>query len=173
MAQGKRGKFLESKIEQTNNMYKAKGWALVDKVPTPWNVSYNRRTGKVFQAFPEEKGTVDFVGISQGNSIAFDAKSTDNKTSFPLKNIKHHQVKYLEIHQEQGGISFMIVDFDKLRKVFLLTYDQLKIWWVDSFRKGRKSIPYSFFNNECKQIASSRGVAVDYLEELEWLTNWT
>lgn len=167
MGQGKRGKALEQKIEHTNKVYQKKGWALVHKEPTPWNVSYDRKTGRVYRAFPKEKGTVDFIGVSHGRPIAFDAKNTKEKTRFPLSNVKEHQVEYLRNHQDQGGISFLIVEFEKLGETYLLKFDQLYKWWIDAKRGGRKSIPYSFFNVECERILPKRGVAVDYLKALE------
>lgn len=167
MGQGKRGKGLEQKIVWTNGIYKKKGWALVHKEPTPWNVSYDKRTGRVYRAFPQEKGTVDFIGVSKGKPIAFDAKSTKEETRFPLNNVKEHQVEYLKHHQEQGGISFLIVEFETLGEIYLLEFDQLYEWWVNSYRGGRKSIPYSYFKDECKRIYAKRGVAVDYLKVLE------
>lgn len=162
LAQGKRGKALENLIDYTNDIYARKGLARIDKVPTPWNVRYNPRK-RINVAFPEKKGTVDYVGVSKGKSIAFDAKSTKIKTSFPLKNIHEHQVKYLQDHQEQGGISFIIVEFESLQELYLLTFNQLYSWWVDSFRGGRKSIPYQYFKDNCNLIKSGSGVAADYL----------
>ncbi|WP_373896362.1 Holliday junction resolvase RecU [Virgibacillus sp. CBA3643] len=165
MSQGKRGKALENMIEHTNSVYRSKGLALVHKEPTPWNVNYNPKK-RVNIAFPEKKGTVDFEGVSKGRSIAFDAKTTENKTSFPLKNIADHQINYLRDHQKQEGFSFIIVEFAKSQERFLLTFDQLHSWWVEMFRGGRKSIPYQYFKENCKQIRSRNGVAVDYLEHI-------
>lgn len=163
MSQANRGKQLEDLIEHTNRLYKQKGQALIDKVPTPWSVSYDRRTKRVFKAFPQKKGTVDFIGISHGTSIAFDAKSTNIRTSFPLSNIQDHQVEYLKKHQDQGGKSFFVIEFEKLGETFILTFDQLHEWWKQSKNGGRKSIPYSFFNTECDRIKSRNGIPLDYL----------
>lgn len=165
--QGKRGKALENLIDYANNQYKSKGLARVDKVPTPWNVSFDRRTGRVFRAFPEKKGTVDYIGVSHGKPIAFDAKSTKIKTSFPLKNIQEHQIRYLQDYEEQGGISFFIVEFEPLKEIYLITINQAAEWWVQSKRGGRKSIPYKYFKDECIRITSGNGIAIDYLEGLK------
>lgn len=164
MAQGKRGMVLENSVEQTNNVYRQKGLALIDKVPTPWNVQYNKRTGQVYKAFPQKKGTVDFVGVSHGRAIAFDAKNTNNTTSFPLKNIEQHQVDYLLNHRDQGGISFIIIAFAKHQEHYFLPINDLHSWWIMKDRGGRKSIPYSWFNFNCAQVRSRNGVILDYLE---------
>lgn len=164
MGQGKRGKALENMVIASNQSYDLKGWGLIHKVPTPWNVSYDKRTKRVYRAFPEKKGTVDFIGIAQGRSIAFDAKSTEKPTRFPLDNIEEHQINYLRKHQDQGGISFFIVEFSKLGEVYYLPFDKVYEWWKDSFRGGRKSIPYQWFMLNCDLVKSGRGVALDYLK---------
>lgn len=163
MTYGKRGQTLERMIEYSNQTYKNRGMALIDKVPTPWNVHYNRRTGRVMNAFPEKKGTVDFIGISHGRSIAFEAKNTKVRTRFPLDNVAEHQVVYLEKHQEQGGISFVIVNFEKHNEAYFLKADDLIEWWHNQFNGGRKSIPYEWFKLNCDLIKSRNGIMLDYL----------
>lgn len=165
MTQANRGKALETLIDHTNKIYKQKGQALIDKVPTPWSVSYNRRTGRVSRAFPQKKGTVDFVGISHGRSIAFDAKNTNSRTSFPLSNVADHQLEYLLNHQDQGGISFIIVCFAKHQEHYLLRVNDLKTWWDGSLKGERKSIPYNWFVENCDLIKSSNGIPLDYLKK--------
>lgn len=163
MNYGKRGMVLEKQIEYSNQSYKNKGWGLIDKVPTPWNVQYNKRT-RQSMAFPKEKGTVDFIGVSHGRAIAFDAKSTNNRTSFPLKNIGSHQLDYLRNFELQGGISFIIVDFAKLQETYFLKTSDLYAWWIQMEGGGRKSIPQSWFYLNCEQIHSGNGIALDYLK---------
>lgn len=161
--QGKRGQTLEIMVEHSNKAYKNRGMALVDKVPTPWNVHYNRRTGRVANAFPEKKGTVDFIGVSHGRSLAFEAKSTRIRTRLPLENFQKHQVQYLLTHQEQGGISFCIVHFEKHNETYFLKADDVIEWWNGQFEGGRKSIPYEWFKMNCDLIKSNNGVVLDYL----------
>ena len=163
LSYGKRGMQLESLIEYTNNIYKKRGMALVDKVPTPWNVHYDKRTGKVIRAFPQKKGTVDFVGISHGRSIAFDAKSTKERTRFPLSNVEQHQVDYLLQHQEQGGISFFIIFFEKHNEAYYMPINKFIGWWKGQFEGGRKSIPYDWFVLNLDKIKSRNGIPLDYL----------
>lgn len=160
---GKRGMTLENMIEYTNNTYRVKGMALINKVPTPWNVHYNKRTGKVIRAFPQKKGTVDFTGISHGRSIAFEAKSTKERTRFPLQNVEEHQVNYLKMHQDQGGISFFIIYFEKHREAYFLKLNKFLKWWEEQFKGGRKSIPHKWFKFNANLIKSRNGVFLDYL----------
>jgi len=167
MTQANRGKRLEDLIEYSNTIYKQKGQALIDKVPTPWSVSYDRKTKRVYRAFPQKKGTVDFIGISHGRSIAFDAKNTNIRTSFPLKNVEEHQLNYLINHQDQGGISFIIVSFAKHNEHYILMIDDLKRWWDGQFNGGRKSIPYEWFVMNCNLIKSRNGIPLDYISVLK------
>lgn len=163
MAQGRRGYALEGMVEASNRTYENKGQALVHKVPTPWKVMYDKRTGRVKKAWPEEKGTVDFIGLAKGMPIAFDAKSTESKTSFPLKNIKPHQIHFLEQHEKQGGISFLLVEFSTMRQIYYFPFRFLKDFYEESLQGGRKSIPYDFFIHHCQKVTSKHGVLLDYL----------
>lgn len=163
MGYGKRGMALENLIQYTNKIYRAKGLALVDKVPTPWTIHYDKKTRKVYKAFPKEKSTVDFIGVFQGRSIAFDAKSTEHKTRFPLNNIKEHQIQYLKKHREHCGISFFIVEFEKHQEFYFLPIEKALEWW-EGMENGRKSIPYKWFKENCGLIRSENGVPLDYLK---------
>lgn len=166
VAQGKRGKALENTIDYTNSIYRSKRLARIDKVPTPWNVQYDRKRGRVRNAFPQKKSTVDFVGISRGHFIGFDAKSTNNKTSFPLKNVEQHQVDFLHDIHIQGGIAFLLVEFAVHQEVYYIHYEEFCEWWVEQFRGGRKSIPLDWFRENCVRVTSSRGVPLDYLKAI-------
>ncbi|MFD2658521.1 Holliday junction resolvase RecU [Gracilibacillus thailandensis] len=165
MGYGKRGMELEEIIEFTNNAYKNKGLALVDKVPTDWTVHYDKKQRKVIYAYPNKKGLVDFLGISHGRSIAFDTKSTNSRTSFPLNNIEKHQMEYLLKHKDQGGISFFIIEFAKHLEHYFLPIDKANEWWENMKNGGRKSIPYEWFVYKCDLIKSGHGVPLDYLKQ--------
>ena len=171
MAQGKRGKALENMIEYSNNVYRSKRMARVDKVPTPWNVQYDRKRGRVRNAFPQKKSTVDFVGVANGYFIGFDAKSTRNKTSFPLKNVEQHQFDFLHDVHVQGGVAFMLVEFAVHQEIYYLHYPDFKKWWVGQFRGERKSIPLDWFKENCERVTSGRGVPLDYLATIRGLMN--
>lgn len=167
LSQSNRGMALENLIVYTNRVYKNKGVALVDKVPTPWSVNYDRRINKVKNAYPTEKSTVDFVGISKGTGIAFDSKYTKEKTRFPLSNIKKHQVDYLKGFENQGGVAFFIVHFDHYGETFFLPINKLLEWWEQKDKGGRKSIPYKWFALNIDKIKSGYGVPLNYLRNVK------
>lgn len=163
---GKRGKALENLIDYSNNQYRLKGIARIDKIPTNWNVFYDKRTKRVRNAFPEKKGTVDYIGVCKGVAVAFDAKNTKNKTSFPLGNIQEHQFQYLSDFEEFGGVGFILVSFEKHDRYFVLNFDDLSKWWMNATKGGRKSIPYDYFDNQCFEVKSENGVALNYLKPI-------
>lgn len=160
ISQANRGRSFEQLIEHSNNQYLAKGKALVQKVPTPWRVV--RRGKQIISAHPEEKSTVDFVGVSDGNPIAFDAKSTRELTRFPLSNIETHQMVFLQNFHDQGGRAFVLIEFAKIYEVYLVPFVKLREYWNVARKGGRKSIPYEDMKL-FPQIRSGNGIALDYL----------
>lgn len=159
---GKKGKHLEESLNMTNNIYKHKGYAVVDKIPTPWNVNYNPKK-RINQAFPEEKGTVDYIGVAGGAPVAFEAKTSYRETRFDLANIADHQVRYLLDFQRQGGCAFVIILFDDQYEFYYLELDQLLAWWRHQRDGGRKSIPYEWVAENCPLIKSGNGAPLNYL----------
>jgi recombination protein U len=166
-----RGRAFEDMIDYANEYYNVKGLAVIHKIPTPWKVirkySPFDNSYKIASAFPEKKSTVDFGGTASFQSIWFDAKATDSKTSFPLKNIHPHQMEYLKNVHNQGGKAFFLVYASHFAKFWLL--------WIDDLLKfiekaERKSIPFSWFEENCAQIQPvikpNLGVVLDYLPEV-------
>ena len=131
---------LEKSANAANWKYRKKKKALILKVPVP--ILYTRK-GLIAQT-----RTVDYTGLvpPNGRFVAFDAKETQIKTSFPLKNIKQHQLMYLELVEELGGLAFFLIHFKKMHKRAFVTPISLvsKYWYGD----GRKSIPYNDFKDE-------------------------
>jgi recombination protein U len=159
-----RGKYLEDWIEQANQIYNAKGLAVINKIPTPWKIQRNfqpfTKQYTISHAYPDKKSTVDFGGTAQKYSVWFDVKATTNKTSFPLKNIHDHQIEYLEKVAAQGGKAFLIVHFRELNKTWLLWIDQLFKFIGEM---DRKSIPVEWFQENCEEVRAGNSVTLDYL----------
>tara|TARA_Y100000310_G_C20195020_1_gene584249 strand:- start:156 stop:515 length:360 start_codon:yes stop_codon:yes gene_type:complete len=98
---------LEKRANKANLQYRKAKDALILKVPVP--ILYTSK-GLIAQ-----QSTVDYTGLIKGGRfIAFDAKETKSKTSFPLANIHDHQLNYLEIVEELGGIGFFLIHFTQL-----------------------------------------------------------
>lgn len=160
MSKANRGRAFEEAILQALALEKG---AVIIKVPTPWQVirKYNPRIKKseIVSAFPAEKSIVDFIGLYKGRALAFDAKSTENKTSFPLSNIEPHQVAFLEKWAAGGGFSFFLVHFTALQRTFFLPLAQLRQFQQEY---TRKSIPLAYFEQATKEI----GRLLYFLQEL-------
>ncbi len=159
-----RGVGLENMIDMTNKQYRSKGVALIDKVPNAWVVQ--RAGKKIVSAFPQRKTGVDYVGVSHGRAIAIEAKSTTNRTSFPLSMIQDHQIDFLQQFKDQGGLSFFIIEFSKLGEIYFVTFEFVMKWIEQAESGGRKSIPYQEFVLNCELIGSENGYVLHYLKAI-------
>lgn len=140
-----RGHGLEAAVNRCNLDYRKKKVALIEKKPTPIEIT---RQGLVMK-----QSTVDYTGIiaPTGRGIAFDAKETKSKTSFPLANVKQHQLVFLEYWQAMGGLAFFLVHFKSLHDMaFMVPFNFVNDYYVRAYidRTGRKSIPYKDFDHE-------------------------
>lgn len=161
-----RGKQLESLLNATNAQYRRNNWALVDKIPTPIKKIRNYN-GSTFIAVWEAKSSVDFQGVYNGRSIVFEAKQTKETTRFDLDNIKDHQIRYLEQAEQQGAITFVIIDFYKLDEVYLVPADYVVQCYHKAQEGERKSIPIEAIREFGMRVRSGRGVVLDYLATLD------
>lgn len=162
---GLRGSTLEDMINRTNEKYREKGLALIQKVPTPITpIQIDKEHRHITLAYFEKKSTVDYIGAVQGIPVCFDAKECDVQT-FPLQNVHEHQVLFMEDFEKQGGKAFLIIHYTAEQRFYYLHIRQLKKFWDRAQEGGRKSFrmeeldPQYFFD-------SSRGYLVPYLEPL-------
>lgn len=159
------GMQFEELINRANMTYALEKKAIIQKVPTDWRVvrSFNPMTKKreIVSAYPAKKSTVDYIGIANGRPIAFDAKSTENKTRFALQNIEAHQLKFLDEWSAQGGKAFFLVEFVFHKQVFLMTLEKFVQW---ASKNDRSSIPYHFFNDECIEVKQEGTNVLHYLK---------
>lgn len=160
-----RGMQLEGEVESSNISYWLKGIAVIQKVATPFKPIRDRE-GKMRALIPEKKSTVDFIGCLNGRGIAFDAKETNNRTNFPLENVKEHQVQFLEKYRNCGGHAFLLIRFVKHQETFILPTTDLLKWWHGINDGGRKSIPHDWFYVNCEQVHSRNGILIDYLHPI-------
>lgn len=163
---GNRGMTLEEDINITNEYYKEKKIALIYKKPIPIKVlKVTPDKMRIKEAFYEKKSTLDYSGIYKEKYVEFDAKETNSKTSFPLSNIHPHQIEHIKNVISYGGIAFLVIRFNPLNITYLLTGKSL-LTFLESNK--RKSIPLTYFQNNCKEIPFKYIPRIDYLSVLEY-----
>ena len=162
---GLRGSTLEDLINHTNESYREKKLALIQKIPTPITpIEIDKSSRHITLAYFEQKSTVDYIGAVQGIPVCFDAKECAVKT-FPLQNIHPQQIKFMEEFEQQGGISFIIVHYTAMDEMYYVPFADVKKFWDRMEAGGRKSFTYDEIDKNWK-IRSHRDMYVHYLEPL-------
>ena len=162
-----RGMTLEEDINLTNAYYIEKGIAFIYKKPTPIQVikvDYSKNSAIIKEAYFKEPSTTDYNGLYKGRYIDFDAKETESKTSFPIKNIHNHQITQIKNIIKNNGIGFLIIRFNKLNKTYLLLGEDL-ISFINN--NERKSIPLTYFEKYAYLIEEKYIPRVDYLKVID------
>lgn len=164
---GNRGMTLEDDINITNSYYKEKDIALIYKKPVPIKViKINETKTRIKDGFYEQKSTLDYSGIYKEKYLEFDAKETNSKTAFPLSNIHSHQINHIKNIIHFKGISFIIIRFNLLNETYLLRGEKL-IEFIE--KNERKSIPISYFKENCQKIPLNYTPRLDYLKTIDIL----
>lgn len=163
---GLRGSTLEDFINRSNDSYREKKLALIQKVPTPITpISIDKESRHITLAYFDQKSTVDYIGAVQGIPVCFDAKECAVET-FPLHNIHPHQIAFMQEFEEQGGISFIILSYTVKNEIYYLPFDEILRFWTRMEEGGRKSFTYEEVDKSW-QIRSSRDIFVHYLEMIQ------
>lgn len=163
-----RGKTLEDELSDANEYYLAHEIAVIYKKPIPIQVvkvDYPSRSSAVIkEAYYRTPSTTDFNGVYEGKYIDFEAKETENRTAFPLKNVHLHQVEHMRKVVKQQGISFLLVRFSAVDRYFYLPFDQLQRFWDRMLAGGRKSIALAEFEEHAIEIMPKYAPRIDYLK---------
>ncbi|MCK5731474.1 MAG: Holliday junction resolvase RecU [Tenericutes bacterium] len=165
-----RGMNFESMINRTNEFYRDNDLAIIHKKPIPIQivgVDYKTRSAaKITEAYYKLPSTTDYNGIYKGYYIDFEAKETKSKTSFPIKNIHDHQVKHLDSVKSHGAISFIIVYFSSLERIYFLDSDEVSKFYKRA-KTGKKSISLAEFEEKAHLIKEGYRKPVDYLAVID------
>ena len=141
-----KGMALEKRVNACNLRYRKQKFALIEKIELGFRISSRGLIPLV--------STVDYRGmIKRGDhtsGIAFDAKETKNKVSFPLKNIKDHQIEYLRHVNYIGGEAYLLIQFTELYQdtAFLTPISFIIDYWDNQFNGGPKSIKHDAFSKD-------------------------
>ncbi|WP_341961294.1 Holliday junction resolvase RecU [Planococcus maritimus] len=168
-----RGKTLEDELNETNSFYLHRGLAVIHKKPVPVQivrVEYPSRSAAVIrEAYFQAPSTTDYNGLWQGRYIDFEAKETEIRTSFPLKNIHEHQVHHMADIIRHGGLSFLIIRFSSLDRYFVLPFETLETYWNRMIAGGRKSMTLAEVEEASIEVKPGAFPRIDYLSVLHQL----
>ena len=160
---GLRGSTLEDFINHTNDSYREKHLALIQKIPTPITpIEIDKASRHITLAYFDQKSTVDYIGAVQGVPVCFDAKECAART-FPLQNLHPHQIQFMKEFEEQGGIAFIILYFTGQDEMYYIPYRHIAVFWERMEAGGRKSFTYDEVDKSWK-IRSHRDMLVHYME---------
>lgn len=165
-SRGLRGSTLEDMINHSNELYREKKLALIQKIPTPITpIAIDKESRHITLAYFDQKSTVDYIGAVQGIPVCFDAKECAVKT-FPLQNVHEHQIRFMQQFEEQGGIAFIILHFTALDEIYYLPFRNLYQFWKRMEDGGRKSFTYDEIDHSYA-IHAHRDILVHYLEMIQ------
>lgn len=166
-----RGMTLEDDLNETNEFYRERKIAVIHKKPTPVQivqVDYpNRSAAVIKEAYFKLASTTDYNGVYKGKYIDFEAKETQNPTSFPLKNFHQHQILHMEEVLNQGGICFVILRFSRFEQVYLLEAKHLLSFWERMANGGRKSITKEEIEQTGHHIPLGYQPRIDYIKIID------
>ena len=161
-----RGMNLESDLNITNEYYREMDKAYIYKKPTPIkivNVDYiSRKSVTINEAYFMEPSTTDYNGIYKEKYIEFDAKECHSKASFPLSNVKEHQILHIRRVIKQKGIVFLIIF---MNNEFYLFKGEDLIDFIDN--NERKSIEYNYIKEKGYKISESYTPRLKYLDAVD------
>lgn len=165
-SRGLRGSALEEYINHTNELYRNKGLALIQKIPTPITpVRIDKDHRHITLAYFDQRSTVDYIGAVQGIPVCFDAKECATDT-FPLQNVHRHQVEFMDAFEKQGGISFLLILYTGRDSLYYMRLNELKRYWERMNNGGRKSIRYEELDPDFF-FSLRNGCLVPYLDEIQ------
>lgn len=124
-----RGRAFEELIEMANAAYRARGLAVIHKVPTEW-VPLRGGRGEIVSAKVTRKAAVDFIGhvlLPSGHAlpVAFDAKEVSKGCRWPLSKLEEHQYGYLADCSRTGACAFVLIAFWEPGRFFVLPFSEL------------------------------------------------
>ena len=164
-AHGLRGSALEEMINLSNEHYREKKLALIQKIPTPITpITIDKESRHITLAYFDQKSTVDYIGAVQGIPVCFDAKECASDT-FSLQNVHPHQVQFMKEFEEQEGIAFLIIHYTHLEEIYYMPFRDLLRFWTRSREGGRKSFRYEEIDKQYL-IEQHDGIMVPYLDTI-------
>lgn len=162
-SRGLRGSVLEELVNLSNDKYREKGLALIQKIPTPITpVQMDKDSKHITLAYFDKRSTVDYIGAVQGIPVCFDAKECAVDT-FALANIHEHQVEFMKDFEKQGGVAFFLISFTHKEIFYYMRFNEAYKFWQRMEEGGRKSIRFDELQKEWFFIQKN-GMIIPYLD---------
>ena len=150
-SRGLRGSTLEDMINHTNEYYRQKNLALVQKIPTPITpIKIDKDSSQITLAYFEKDSTVDYIGVVQGVT---------------MRNIHEHQIKFMSDFEKQDGVSFLVIMFTGRNRLYYMRFSELEGF----LERAKNGHPNNFKYDELDPdyfVESKGGALVHYLEPL-------
>jgi len=162
---GLRGSTLEDLINRTNEAYRQAGLALIQKIPTPVTPVEMNQDRQITLAYFDQKSTVDYIGTVQGIPVCFDAKECAEDT-FPLKNIREHQLAFMRDFEKQGGVAFLLLMYTGRNEYYYMPLRQLECFFRRMEEGGRRSFRYEEIGS-CYPLRRKGEYLCHYLEGIQ------
>ena len=158
----------ETDIQKINSMYLRRGIGVVEKIP---NGNKTIRKNGMAQMVRDGQTGCDFIGHLRGVPVAFDCKSTKNKTRFPLGDkrvvlFKPHQLDFLKAFDDSGGFGFLLMKMSQQADIFLVPINDFLSMREDLHARDKKSIPIAMLE---KYRVALYGIYVDYEKKISEL----
>ena len=164
-SRGLRGSELEELINLTNETYRKKDLALIQKIPTPIKpITIDKESRHITLAYFDQKSTVDYIGVVQGIPVCFDAKECA-KDVFPIQNIHEHQVVFMQDFEDQGGIAFLLIHFTSAGRYMYLPFKDLAVFWNRAKLGRKKHFQLSEIDDGYEIFR--KGLTLNYLEGIQ------
>ncbi len=164
-SRGLRGSVLEELVNLTNDKYREKGLALIQKIPTPITpVQMDKESKHITLAYFDKRSTVDYIGAVQGIPVCFDAKECAVDT-FALANIHEHQIEFMMDFEKQGGVAFFLISYTHKETFYYMRFEEAYKFWNRMNEGGRKSIRFEELNSQWF-FDQKNGMIIPYLEML-------
>ena len=149
--QTRTGAQLEAVVEASCAVYRARGEALIFKVPTPVTPVEGKA---VFRR--EKLAPMDFVGVAYGRPIAIEAKATRDMY-WSLGQVRMEQWAWAEDWERAGGWAFLLLEVSG--QACLIPWPKLLDW--RQARRGRIGLADAMVLGTL--VRSRDGIPLDFL----------
>ncbi|MCQ2509566.1 MAG: Holliday junction resolvase RecU [Lachnospiraceae bacterium] len=165
-SRGLRGSTLEEMVNRTNEQYREKGLALIQKVPTPITpIKIDKESHHITLAYFDQKSTIDYIGVVQGIPVCFDAKECKTD-AFPLANVHPHQIAFMKDFEKQEGIAFLLLYFSARECYYYLRLSEFLTFVERAEKGGLKRFRFEELDQDFI-LQQKHGIMIPYLEGIQ------